>query len=203
MKTNNIEERAFVASWRFEAGALESQELARAILEMVGEVVAMDPTRYDLNGRGQWRTFNAQRLLIDMVTQRTQLVQLVEERGVEEGGSTVVIATGKHGEPPQAVASWSEVWPVEKERQERWVLAAKRAFDVTPLSFFVVRMTSLDEGQGGETVQMVAAKGGVYERLEASLGPAHHRYGQDQGLWSFFDDPDPPGELALSLDEEG
>lgn len=198
MRSNNPSEiRAFEASWRYRMGPVESQATARAILESVGDILSMEPAAYELNGRGQWRPFELQHLLIDMVTQRTQLVRLAEERGSEDGGASVLIATGKHGEPPQAFATWREEWPLSRERRERWQEALERRSGPIPLSLFVLRVNPIEAVAEPGPLQLVLAERELRRDLKRSLGPAHWEGSAGAGMWSFFDEGEPPVELGL------
>ena len=128
------------AIWTLDEGPLESQSQAAALFAAVGEVVDIEPARYDLNRRGQWRPYSGPGLMVDVLTQRTQLVTIREERGVDEGGVEVALATGKYGEPPQAIARWRQQWPPKPRTLRRWEQAAVSAFDGQELRSFVLRV---------------------------------------------------------------
>jgi hypothetical protein len=139
------------AAWTLESGPLDSAEVAQRLLMAVGEIVAVAPARYDLDRRGKWREYEGRRLIVDMLTQRTQLVTIAEDRSVEEGGVLVMVATGKQGPPPQAVAQWRRHWPPSKEEIDRWRDAVDQAFDELHLAEFTM---SVD----GDVVMRAAGK---------------------------------------------
>lgn len=172
--------------------------MAEAMLDTITEVVPLEIRAYDLNTRRQWRPYDRQHLTIDMITQRTQLVQLAEQTGAEQlAAGSVLIATGKHGEPPQAIATWREEWPLDIARQEQWRRAVERAFEETPLSLFVLRCASLEEDGGEPFLQMVAGEQVLQQAMEMTLGPASLILANGAGIWSYFNDANPPQELGF------
>ena len=130
--------RKIEAAWTLKSGPLDSAETARRLLMAVGDLVAVEPARYDLDRRRKWRDYEGRRLIVDMLTQRTQLVTIVEERSVDQGGVLVVVATGKQGPPPQVVAQWHRHWPPADEEIERWQRAVGDAFDSLDLKAFTM-----------------------------------------------------------------
>lgn len=127
------------AAWTLAPGPLDSEATARALLQAVGDVVAVRPARYDLDRRGRWKAYRGANLLVDMITQRTQLVTIEEEESVANGGVLVVVATGKQGRPPQAVARWRHRWPPSSEEIGQWTQAVQDAFNSLKLESFVLR----------------------------------------------------------------
>lgn len=73
---------------------IEDEAVARAIVEFIDALPALEPARYDLNQRENWRGWEIERATVDLLTQRTQLFR------VEGEGGNVMVATGKHGEVP-------------------------------------------------------------------------------------------------------
>ena len=133
------------------SGPLEDEEVAAALFVAIGEFVTIEPARYDLNRRDQWRTYGGKRLLVDLLTQRTQLVTIAEDRPVDEGGKMVVVATGKQGAPVQAVVRWLVSWPPGEDRIRAWEEAVVAAFEAVELEAFVFRVAEAagDEVAGG------------------------------------------------------
>lgn len=135
---------------------LEDERRIRALFRSLGQVTGMVPEAYDLNRRGQWRPYHEAALVVDSLTQRTQLVEL-RGQTAKGGAARVVLATGKHGEPPQLVASWDgeEATP----RVDRELLLA------LPLDLF-----TLQRGQGEPIVVVAGVVRG--EGLAKVLAPA-------------------------------
>ena len=147
------DEQVWEAAWTLEDGPLEQESVARALLLALGDLIAIEPARYDLNRRGKWRTYHGAALIVDLLTQRTQLMVIEEERSVEEGGHQVFIGTGKQGLPPQAVARWVEPWPPGPERARQIEAAVERARRELPLCSWVLR-TGSPGAQGKVQVQV-------------------------------------------------
>ena len=174
------EERTWTAIWRLKGGALQDEVQARALFEAIGAVVAIRPRWYDLNQLGQWRPYSEDALIVDGITQRTQLIVLSEERELSEEGPVVMISTGKRGEAPQAVGRWRGSLPGGEEREE-WMNLLAAAFRATPLGLGSFRLQS-EEGLN------VIATGEGEERREVEA-----RYGvgamDDEGafwIWTFW-----------------
>jgi hypothetical protein len=85
--------------WRFSAETLDRDAVVRPVFEQIRTSALIEPAHYDLNQKEQWRVFDLERVIVDALTQRTQLVRV---RAREER-SMVMIAMGKHGEEPTAV----------------------------------------------------------------------------------------------------
>lgn len=79
--------------------AITEESLARALLRLVTDLPGFEPLRYDLNQRGNFRGWDFDRAVVDLLTQRTQLF------AIEGSGGQAFIATGKHGEPPSLALS--------------------------------------------------------------------------------------------------
>ena len=139
--------RLWEAAWTLVDGPIDSEKIAQDLLVAVGELVPVQPVRYDLNRRDQWRRYDGRKLLVDLLTQRTQLVTIAEELPVEEGGKLVVLATGKQDRPPQAVARWLEDWPPDHGRKAQVESAVEWAFDTLPMTSFALRV---GEEPGGD-----------------------------------------------------
>jgi hypothetical protein len=80
-------------------GALNEARRVAPVLEQVLYVPGLRPVRYDLNQSLSWRGYDVELALIDVLTQRTQLVRIEGE----EAGVGCYLATGKHGEVPTAI----------------------------------------------------------------------------------------------------
>ncbi len=132
-------EREVEAVWTLSDGPLDSEDVVGALFVAIGDLRRVEPAHYDLNRRGKWRVYNGRRLIVDVLTQRTQLVTVIEERGVDDGGTQVVVGTGKQGEPPQALARFRHAWPPSPKSAARWRDAVVQAFSALPLSSFVMR----------------------------------------------------------------
>lgn len=153
------QQRLWEAVWTLQSGPLQDEEVVRQIFFAVGEMTSVQPVRYDLNRRGQWRPYGGRKLIVDVLTQRTQLVTVVEDVPVDEGGTQVVVATGKQGEPPQAVARWWERWPPSAERIDAVEAAVADAFDTLDLASFVLRVADVpDEMTAPRTTRLEAPK---------------------------------------------
>lgn len=159
------------AVWTLDEGPIERKSQAAALFGAVGEVVSVEPARYDLNRRGQWRRYGGRRLMVDVLTQRTQLVTIAEDRSVDEGGAEVVVTTGKHGELPQAIARWRQSWPPGRTLVEQWIRAVDGAFDDLALQSFVLRVGDDSESDPSDDAVCLAATGdrGRYGDVEAMV----------------------------------
>ncbi|MBA2661255.1 MAG: hypothetical protein H0U74_03115 [Bradymonadaceae bacterium] len=82
--------------WQLEHRVLDREQVVGPLLEEVCAVAGFRAHRYDMNARDQWRPFDAQRVVVDALTQRTQLLRIMSDDGV----SMAMIAMGKHGEQP-------------------------------------------------------------------------------------------------------
>ena len=181
------QKRLYEAVWTLDEGPLESEAEAAALFGAVGEVVTVEPARYELNRRGQWRPYGGHRLMVDVLTQRTQLVTIAEEQGVDKGGVEVALATGKQGAPPQAIARWREQWPPPTDLARRWERAGLEAFDELRLCTFALRVDIDDEGQSnGQTLRLAATNDRRrYDEMEAMVAtPRRALRAGDVRVWS-------------------
>ncbi len=128
------------AVWRLSPGPLEEGAVARRLFECARAVMGVEFHRYDLNQRGQWKPYHEEALVVDAVTQRTQTVQIEgryrddsREIAPREPTPVMVVATGKHGEAPQAVARWEEGWDPGRRME---IEEALRTLDGLPLEEF-------------------------------------------------------------------
>lgn len=128
------------AVWTLREGPLETEEVVSELFVAIGRVRYIEPARYDLNRRDQWRDYDGRRLIVDALTQRTQLVTIAEDRPVDQGGTFVVVSTGKQGRPPRASARWQQQWPPDSGRLQQIEEAAQQAFADLPLASFVLRV---------------------------------------------------------------
>ena len=90
--------------WRFDVETLDEERLVRPIFERLGDSDLFEPGDYDLNQKEQWRHFDLDRVVVDALTQRTQLVRI--KGGA--AGEMAMVAMGKHGEEPTAVVRLSD-----------------------------------------------------------------------------------------------
>lgn len=140
------------ALWTLKGGALQTEKRAGQLLMAIGEMAPIRPARYELNRRGRWREYDGRRLIVDLLTQRTQLMTIVEEQSLGDGGSTVVIATGKQGEPVQAALRWKHGWPLSPKQRQQIEEAVRAAFDALSLSSFVLRVVERADGDSGDAI---------------------------------------------------
>jgi hypothetical protein len=95
--------------YRLDLQTLESHEVMARLVESMRRLPGFVPREYDMNRRGQWREWDREHAIVDALTQRTQIFEI---RGDDEASAAV--ATGKHGEPPQAIVRLAgEVDPEE------------------------------------------------------------------------------------------
>lgn len=98
--------------YRLDLQTLESHEVMARLVDSMGQLPGFVPREYDMNRRGQWREWDREHAIVDALTQRTQIFEI---RGDDEVSAAV--ATGKHGEPPQAIVRLAgEVDPEEVAR---------------------------------------------------------------------------------------
>ena len=193
--------RYFEAVWTLQPGPLHDQQTAANLFVAIGQVRYVEPVRYDLDRRGQWRDYDGRRLIVDVVTQRTQLVTVAEEDSVDEGGALVVISTGKQGEPPQASVRWRDEWPPTHEQIQAWQRAAEQAFDSLRLDTFVLRVADeLDDISETGTAIIGASRTAELARRIDTVG-AGRRFGRGAEVGRMFapDDRWPPPDAWLQL----
>lgn len=133
-------QRYFEAVWTLADGPLDNQKTAADLFVAIGDIRDVQPARYDLNRRGQWRDYDGRGLMVDVVTQRTQLVIIAEDKPIDDGGAMVVVSTGKQGDLPRASVRWKGQWPPQPEHLDRWRRGVERAFRDLDLVSFVMRV---------------------------------------------------------------
>jgi hypothetical protein len=89
--------------YRLDIDVLESHDVMARLVEAMGRLPGFEPLEYDMNRRGQWRRWDTERAIVDALTQRTQIFEI---RGPDDVSAAV--ATGKHGERPQAIVRLAE-----------------------------------------------------------------------------------------------
>lgn len=125
--------------WRFSADTLDRDAVVRPIFEQFVASELFEPAHYDLNQKEQWRVFDLERVIVDALTQRTQLVRV---RG-EQDRSMAMLAMGKHGEEATAVLRLSSDHPLADVSAE-W----PRVFEELP-----VRMTLVTSPDWRDTIE--------------------------------------------------
>lgn len=70
---------------------IDDSRIAGKIVDFIEALPRFTPEQYDLNQRGTPRKWDRELAIVDMLTQRTQLFSVDD---------VVLVATGKHGEPP-------------------------------------------------------------------------------------------------------
>jgi hypothetical protein len=86
--------------WRFDVAQLDEESVVHPIFAAIEQLEGFDPIEYDLNRMEQWRSFSLGRVVVDALTQRTQLVRV---RARDEASGLAMIAMGKHAEQPTAI----------------------------------------------------------------------------------------------------
>ncbi len=127
--------------WRFGAPVLDDEAAILPLVSALLDVPGLSPASYDLNQKEQWRAFSPDRIVVDALTQRTQLLRI---RG-EQPSALAMIALGKRDEQPTAiirlptdddvdalVAQWTELYehlPVESTliSSAQWRQALQKA----------------------------------------------------------------------------
>jgi len=125
--------------WRFSADTLDRDPVVRPIFEQIAASELLEPAHYDLNQKEQWRVFDLERVIVDALTQRTQLVRV----RASDNHSMAMIAMGKHGEEATAVLRVSSEHPLANVTAE-W----PRVFEELP-----VRMTLITSPDWRDTVE--------------------------------------------------
>lgn len=162
--------RIHEAVWTLDDGPLDSEATAGRLFVAVGQLKHIDPVRYELNRRGRWRDYDGRRLMVDLLTQRTQLVTIAEKRDADQGGAKVVIGTGKQQKPPQAVCRWRGAWPPPKPRVDEWADAVRDAFSELPMARFALRVADDPDGDPSQgSVWIGALSSGEADRDVAEL----------------------------------
>jgi hypothetical protein len=176
------------AMWRLAGGPLVEESRAALLVDSIRAVIPAVLREYDLNRRGQWRPFHEAALQVDVVTQRTQVVEIV---GDEE--AVVMIATGKHGERPQAIGRWSE--PGEPGQRVEAVREAAGEMGEISLELFLLRPV-------GAAPRFVVACGEMARQV-AEVVPSTDCV-DEMWIWDFLETSEgPTGWAALWDGREG
>jgi hypothetical protein len=101
--------------WRLRAGTLDDEARLSALIAAAAELPGLSPRQYDLNQKGQWRAFDLEHIVVDALTQRTQLVNI---RGEE--GAVAMVALGKRGEQPTAIIKLPDAPSVAQDQVAAW-----------------------------------------------------------------------------------
>lgn len=86
--------------WRFDVAQLDDESVVHPVFAALEDLSGFEPVDYDLNRLEQWRDFSIGRIVVDALTQRTQLVRV---RARDEAEGLAMIAMGKHDEQPTAI----------------------------------------------------------------------------------------------------
>ena len=193
--------RYFEAVWTLQPGPLHDQQTAADLFVAIGQVRHVEPVRYDLNRRGRWRDYDGRRLIVDVVTQRTQLVTVAERDPVDEGGALVVVSTGKQGEPPQASVRWHDEWPPTHGQIDAWKDAAEQGFDSLRLDTFVLRVADELENVSGVGTAVIGASQNADLARRIDAVAAGCRFGRGAVVGRAFapNDQWPPPDAWLQL----
>ncbi|MGM0555137.1 MAG: hypothetical protein ACQEVA_02060 [Myxococcota bacterium] len=116
--------------WRFDIPRLDDESVVHPIFAALAALDGFEPVDYDLNRMEQWRDFSVERVVVDALTQRTQLVRV---RAKDEASGLAMIAMGKHDEQPTAIIRLPE--PAKSSESIR---AWRHLFDDLPLGSAVV-----------------------------------------------------------------
>jgi hypothetical protein len=111
--------------WRFDIARLDDESVVHPIFAALEALDGFQPVDYDLNRLEQWRDFTINRVVVDALTQRTQLVRV---RAGEEESGLAMIAMGKHDEQPTAIIRLPQP-AVASEALRAW----RQLFDDLPL----------------------------------------------------------------------
>src|SRR5690606_30498318 len=114
----------------------------------LAQLPGLDATHYDLNRKGQWRPYELTHIVVDALTQRTQLLVI---RGADapagQPGAQAMIALGKHGEQPTVIAQVPDRPGVARQLIEGWGdLFETLALESTTLSSGARRDALADAG---------------------------------------------------------
>lgn len=104
--------------WRMRTKVLDDEGDLGALISAAVQLPGMEAAHYDLNRKGQWRGFDMQHIVVDAMTQRTQLVAIRGEDA--ESGAQAMIALGKHGEQPTAIIRVPEERGVSRDIIATW-----------------------------------------------------------------------------------
>ncbi len=185
---------AMEAHWRLAGGPLMDEATLMALFVAIGQVRAIEPARYDMNRRGKWRDYSGPRLVVDALTQRTQLVEIREAHPLDKGGQEVTLEMGKQGAPPSASLRWRQAWPPEPRDVQHWQEAVEEAFESLNLASMVITRQASGE-EGTAEVRLGAVKGlsaGRLDRLRDCAGDAEP-FIETDGItgWQFWEEEPP------------
>jgi hypothetical protein len=96
--------------WRLRLPTLDDESVMLPLILAMSQTPGFSPDCYDLNQKEQWRSFEPERLVVDALTQRTQLVRI---QGNAEG-TIAMLALGKREEQPTAIIRVPLDTPLEK-----------------------------------------------------------------------------------------
>ncbi|TXD38914.1 hypothetical protein FRC98_00490 [Lujinxingia vulgaris] len=144
--------------WALEREPLSDAEGVRELWGGALQACGDEALDYDLNQRGQWRGFDADRLIVDTLTQRTQLVMVRLGRG-----GVLALSTGKHGERPRLVAELKKAAGEAAGRVEALVEVSR---ELMRAQLVFARVDRSDGGQpGAMTCTFIATSGDTPQRL--------------------------------------
>ena len=107
--------------WRLRSKVLSDESELRAVIAALAQLPGLNPSRYDLNRKGQWRPYELKHTVVDALTQRTQLLVIQGANATGgEPGAQAMIALGKHGEQPTVIAQLPDGSGVARELVEGW-----------------------------------------------------------------------------------
>lgn len=107
--------------WRLRSKVLRDEPELRAVIEALAGLPGFVPVRYDLNRKGQWRPYERTHIVVDALTQRTQLL-VIQGAALPGGspGSQAMIALGKHGEQPTVIVQLPDAPGVAGQLVDGW-----------------------------------------------------------------------------------
>jgi hypothetical protein len=103
--------------WRLRLPTLDDESVVLPLVLAIADTPGFTPDRYDLNQKEQWRAFEAERVVVDALTQRTQLVRI---QGTDDD-TIAMLALGKREEQPTVIIRVPEETPIES-LVSRWTL---------------------------------------------------------------------------------
>ncbi|MFU8805949.1 MAG: hypothetical protein ACNA8W_19205, partial [Bradymonadaceae bacterium] len=126
--------------WELEGGPLRTESVARVLVEEIEATPGFEPRRYDMNQRGVYRDYDRDHLVVDTLTQRTQIVRIESSTP----GELAVVATGKHGEQPVMMMKWSPTHDDPLQVTARW----DEVFERLPLGRALLSSPGWQSGAG-------------------------------------------------------
>lgn len=124
--------------WRFDLASLDDESVVRPLMVALKEVPDFSPDEYDLNHKEQWRPFELDHVVVDALTQRTQLVRLADR----SRDQIALVALGKHDEQPTAIVRLEEG---DQPDLEELVAAWSDLYETLPLESTLVSSSSWRE----------------------------------------------------------